>query len=169
MFNPNPNEFQFQNPFVTVSPGLINLAALPNGKYLHPIIGDGNCLFRSVSFALSGHQNLFIDYRKNSVDYILNHSSDFKDDIYLMHKTSVSAYAQEMRKNGVYGESIMIIALCLSLEISIIVYQKDSQKLETCEFKPSFNYKQQVEIFLDLNRKHYECLVDRPPLPQPDV
>ena len=55
----------------------------------------------------------------------------------------MSAYAQEMRKNGVYGEAIMIIAVCLYLEISIIVYQKDSQKIETCEYKPSFDYKQQ--------------------------
>jgi hypothetical protein len=34
-----------------------------------------------------------------------------------------------MRKNGVYGDVIMIIALCSSLENSVVVYQKDSQKL----------------------------------------
>jgi hypothetical protein len=168
-----PNDFQFQNPFITVSPGLINLA-LPNGKYRHPIIGDGNCLFRSICFALSGHQNQYSEYRKNAVDYIVNHSSDFKDDIYLMRKKSVTEYAQDMRKNGVYGEDIMIIALCLSLEISITVYQKDAQKLETCEYRPTFNYKQQtsnklVEIYLDLNLKHYECILDSPPQPVHNV
>ena len=153
-----PNDFQFQNPFITVSPGLINLA-LPNGKYRHPIIGDGNCLFRSICFALSGQQDHYSAYRKNAVDYILNHSDDFKDDIWMMHKTSVSAYAQEMFQDRIYGESIMVIALCLSLEISITVYQKDSKKLETCEYIPTFNYQQHVEIFLDLNRKHYECIL----------
>jgi hypothetical protein len=77
----------------------------------------------------------------------------------MMHKTSVSAYAQEMFQDRIYGESIMVIALCLSLEISITVYQKDSKKLETCEYIPTFNYQQHVEIFLDLNRKHYECIL----------
>ena len=80
----------------------------------------------------------------------------------MIFKKSVTAYAEEMRPDKVYGDAIMIIALCLSLEISIVVYQQDSLKLETCKYRPTFNLKQHVEIYLDLNRKHYECILDRP-------
>ena len=160
--NPNQNDFQFHNPFVTVSPGLINLDDLPNGKYRHPIIGDGNCLFRSICFGLSGHQDHYSENRNNVVTYILSRCNDFKDDIYLMHKKSVTEYVQEMRQDRVYGDAIMIIALCLSLSISVVVYQKDAHKIETCEYRPTFNYQQHVEIYLDLNSKHYECILNTP-------
>ena len=50
------------------------------GLQRNPIIGDGNCLFRSISFSLYGHQdnhlqlrNLAVETLRGNVDFFQNY------------------------------------------------------------------------------------------------
>ena len=36
----------------------------------HPIGGDGNCLFRSVSYAITGSQKLHFEVRANTLEHM---------------------------------------------------------------------------------------------------
>ena len=42
------------------------------------IRGDGNCLFRSISYILTGYQEYFPVMREGICNYVLNHYSDLK-------------------------------------------------------------------------------------------
>jgi len=41
-----------------------------NNLYLKDIEGDGNCLFRSISDQIHGHQDNHFEYRKQAGNYI---------------------------------------------------------------------------------------------------
>ena len=56
--------FEYSNTHILVTPGPVNLGALPDGKFLHGSIdADGACLFSAISYALSESQSLSKAYR----------------------------------------------------------------------------------------------------------
>ena len=49
------------------------------GLQRNPIIGDGNCLFRAISFSLYGHQNNHLQLRNLAVDTLRGNIGLFQD------------------------------------------------------------------------------------------
>ena len=101
--------------------------------------------------------------------FITDHPADFKDDIFTMTKMSVEEYVEHMTPHFRFGDQIMVIALCLSFEVSITLYQKGRLQsfIDVCIFAPrSGSHKNHAEIFLDLYGYHYDCLLEQVPLHQ---
>jgi hypothetical protein len=104
--------------------------------------------------------------------YITDHPADFEEDIFTMTNMSVEEYVKHMTPHFSFGDHIMVIALCLSLEASITLYQKSQYLIDVCTFAPrSGKTKNQAEIYLDLCCNHYDVvllapLVEKVPLHQ---
>ena len=86
------------------------------------INGDGNCLFRSFSYAITGRQNYQRLIRKKIVDYMktIEHAS-------LPHiRTSVQEYLTQSKMDcgGVWGTDIEILTAASLFCIDIYMYTK---------------------------------------------
>ena len=95
--------------------------------------------------------------------YISDNPSDFEEDILTMTGMSVEDYVTYMNPHIRFGDQIMVIALCLSLEVSITLYQKCRTFIDVCTFAPrSGNMNKHAELYLDLYGKHYDCVLSAP-------
>ncbi len=102
--------FEYSNTHILVTPGPVNLGALPDGKFLHGNIdADGGCLFSALSFALSGSQSLSQFYRSYALKYISDNPSDFEEDIFMETKKSVEDYVTYMTPHFRFGDQVMVI------------------------------------------------------------
>ena len=89
---------------------------------LYRILGDGNCLFRALSYAITGRQNYHSLVRQKIVQHIRH-----KEHALLAHMNgSVNEYLARtgMTNQHVWGTDIEIIAASSLLETDIYVYTK---------------------------------------------
>ena len=156
--------FEYSNPHVVVSPGPVNLISLPDEKFLHGSIdADGGCLFSAISYALSESQSLSKAYRAFALKYISDNPSYFEEDIFMETKMTVPDYITYMTPHFRFGDQVMVLALCLSLEVSITLYQKGRSLIDVCTFAPrTGNITQHAELYLDLYGYHYDCVLSAP-------
>ena len=160
-------QFQYLNPLIVVQPGP-NQGKNPHQMRLYgKIVGDGNCLFRSVAHALGDHQDLHQRYRQDALSYISANAAHFAQDIHRFHDgQAVEEYVRSMTPDRVYGDDLMIIALCLKLNVSITLYQTASAgNISSTRYAPSAPdpERRHLDIHLDLVREHYECYEPSPP------
>ena len=153
----------YVNPLIHVNPGESDLFGLPQGMILHgAIVGDGACLFRSVSYAICDSQILYILYREKALEYISTHAGEFEEDILRIWNQTVEQYVNFMKPNSVFGDEIMVIALCLYLNVSIRLFQKGFL-INSMNFIPTDgNATRLVNIYLDLEAYHYDCVLSAP-------
>ena len=81
------------------------------------IVGDGNCLFRSISDQIYGSQGSHAEIRQE----ICNHIEKRKE-IYADFMTD-SNHVQIMRKDGIYGGNLELVAASRLYKRNIHVYQ----------------------------------------------
>ncbi|KAF3213221.1 hypothetical protein TWF679_005450 [Orbilia oligospora] len=114
------------------------------GLYASDIIGDGDCLFRSFSDQLYGHQDRATTIRLRTTSYMRRHSSYFK--LFLSvppptRKTRSSSsttlpnedtidrvfqdYIKRMEKPGVYGDNLEIVAFARCYGVDVKIYQRE--------------------------------------------
>ena len=85
------------------------------------VAGDGNCLFRSVSFALYGHEQFYIHLRLLSAIEVLHNSSvydlnstdfygPFAADSWLCLPT-YSCFVGDVVRDGAYSDMLTVLAL----------------------------------------------------------
>lgn len=84
----------------------------------HKINRDGNCLFRSISLKIYGHQESHLLLRDLATKYIHENWHSFKD--FLL--TSRDEYTDSISQTGVYGTSIECLALSEVLSKDIVIY-----------------------------------------------
>src|SRR5438552_1562077 len=68
-----------------------------------PIIGDGNCLFRAVSFCMYGTQNFHQDVRAAVVQNVIQKWSFYENFLEGVDRTE---YEKFMGQNGEYGGEV---------------------------------------------------------------
>ncbi|KAK6331643.1 hypothetical protein TWF718_002192 [Orbilia javanica] len=113
------------------------------GLYASDIIGDGDCLFRSFSDQLYGHQERATTIRLRTTSYMRRHSSYFK--LFLSvppptRKTRSSSttlpnedtidkvfldHVRRMEKPGVYGDNLEIVAFARCYGVDVKIYQRE--------------------------------------------
>jgi OTU domain-containing protein 3 len=81
------------------------------------ITGDGNCLFRSLSDQIYGNQNCHAEIRQCICDHI-----EAKKEFYVDFITEKD-HVQQMRKDGVYGGNLELVAASRLYKRNIHVYQ----------------------------------------------
>ncbi|XP_071169752.1 uncharacterized protein [Mytilus edulis] len=87
------------------------------------ITGDGNCLFRAISYSLSNRQEYFGDIRRAIVDHLLRNAEVFKSFLQPRFKT-VEEHIQtlRMKENNVWGTELEIVACADLLKTDIYTF-----------------------------------------------
>ena len=88
---------------------------------LKEVEGDGNCLFRALADTLYGNADSHGACRQAAVSNIVNNPSSYSP--FLEKGTSIAQYTQRMRRNGVYGGNMEIVAFSREMGVDICVHQ----------------------------------------------
>ncbi|CAC5392183.1 unnamed protein product [Mytilus coruscus] len=91
------------------------------------ITGDGNCLFRAISYALSNRQEYFGTLRKAIIDHLMTNAEMFKSFLQPRFKT-VEEHIQTLRmeEGNVWGTELEIIACADLLKTDIYTFFNNS-------------------------------------------
>jgi hypothetical protein len=122
------------------------------------IIGDGNCLFRSLSYATTGNQNSHNNIRQRICDYLLRPNLP-KNLRIALTGIDIPSYVAAMRSNAVYGTLIELLAFSHMERHPIIVYYTNEAGQYLSEVYNS-HYRSPV-IYLHLSNEHYSVLAPK--------
>ncbi|KAJ6258760.1 hypothetical protein Dda_6813 [Drechslerella dactyloides] len=121
------------------------------GLYASDIIGDGDCLFRSLSDQLYGHQSKAHEIRSRTTSYMRTHASYFK--LFLSvaptrrkkNAANTAAPSEDavdrafadhvnrMEKAGVYGDNLEIVAFARCYGVNVKIYQREFAYQISCD------------------------------------
>lgn len=132
-----------------------------HGMKVIPIDGDGNCLFRAVSYQLylneDGHEIL----RKKCVEHLRAHRKRFE----MFCDGDFDEHTTEMSKTGVWGDDLEIRALEEILDRIICIYSADTEDLNSpinSLFEEVHLLKDPTPIKLSYHgQNHYNSIVDK--------
>ena len=82
----------------------------------HRVIGDGNCLFYSLSYATFGCDGYYGEIRNAICDYMENNDIE---DLYDLNKEE---YIKNMRKNGTYGGTTEVQVYSIISKLKIVCF-----------------------------------------------
>ena len=142
------------------------------GLYRNNIIGDGNCLFRSISHSLYGHENQHAILRDMAIQTIVQNIDLFADYFYPNDTSQTNYIEQEISRlsqmNTFAGQEC-ILALAKALNINILVTMGgDDSSPEVRTLEHSFSHDSQT-IHIAWTRTgggHYESITETPPSEQ---
>ncbi|KAL1453548.1 hypothetical protein WDU94_009880 [Cyamophila willieti] len=167
----NSSELKFQHPSnVNVASASNFFFTTENEKFIiHPILGDGNCLFRAISLRLFGTEEQHLIVRQQTVNYVEKEWHEFGSFIPVPpgsnSSTVASAYCASMRRPSTYGTEIELMAIAKSYNVSISVYRSETAGKSSYSDDRTYT-KQQIDLLYSgpLDRGHYELLT---PVPSP--
>lgn len=88
-------------------------------RIIDHINSDGNCLFRSISKELLGHEKFHHVLRRITIQFMKVNLEQFKE-----YHDSMEAHLQKMVNLGVWGTSAEIYAIATLLQVDIFVFSK---------------------------------------------
>lgn len=96
-------------------------------RQIHPILGDGNCLFRALSYLLCGQEDHHRQIRHTLVDLTTTNS-----DIFTKYCTSkdFTEHTSRMKYETVWGTDLELRAASSYLQLPIYVCTQRSKTLE---------------------------------------
>ncbi|KAJ2008668.1 hypothetical protein GGI06_005268 [Coemansia sp. S85] len=83
--------------------------------------GDGNCLFRALADQTDGTPDTHLRHREAVCDYMECHPDEFAP--FLDESCSFDQYTSNMRRNGVFGGNLELVAFARNYRTDIRVYQ----------------------------------------------
>jgi len=102
------------------------------GLVKFPIIGDGNCLFQSLSHQLEGNQGNRRWYRSMTIDYMVMFPDLFS--CLLMDndrfQVSLDMYLEYIAEDGRWGGNFEILALAEVFQVNIYVFHENCQRIK---------------------------------------
>ena len=127
------------------------------------ITGDGNCLFRALSYFLTGRQAYHMILRQKIVDHmhtiehVLRPHMNCSADVYLA--------TTNMTSSGVWGTDIEIFAAASLFNVDIYVYSQFGNIYKWSKFSRSmldrFSVPSEMGIYLqNLTGVHYDAVLD---------
>ncbi|VDI19187.1 Hypothetical predicted protein [Mytilus galloprovincialis] len=131
------------------------------------ITGDGNCLFRAISYAISNRQEFFQTIRKAIVVHLMRNEDMFKSFLQPRFKT-VREHLQTLKMDqyGVWGTELEIIACADLLKTDIFTFYHGSWIRYSSTQICSKNNVNILAIYLkhDSNINHYEVVTAVTPM-----
>eukprot|EP00741_Cyanophora_paradoxa_P020258 tig00021238_g19552.t1 len=97
------------------------------------VVGDGNCLFRSIADQLCGSQHRHAEYRKRIMDYIAARPDEYAP--FMEDDKSFEQYVGEMQEDGEWGGQLEIVAACNAYRVNVVIHQVDSPAWEIVNFE----------------------------------
>ena len=89
----------------------ITLLLLQQNRKVHPILGDGNCFFRSLSYSIFHTQQHHLQVRKEIVEFISDHVHLFEALVISDDRTyTLLDHLASVRKPGVWASQVEIQA-----------------------------------------------------------
>ena len=136
----------------------LDATLLAQGRKLHTIKGDGNCLFRALAFIISGSEDAHEDMRKRIVDFEEKHKV-----------LGVSEeYIQKMRKSE-WGSDVELRAVASLYQKNVYVFtqsgstqymwKKPYTPEKLTDVKITFTKVTHLEL-CHTNNNHFDCIVD---------
>ena len=77
-------------------------------RQIESVMGDGNCLFRAISFAIHQDQHLHEKVRKDIVEMMSNNKHKFRP--YITGPQPIDTHIKNMSKLGTWGTQAELIA-----------------------------------------------------------
>lgn len=127
------------------------------------IMGDGNCLFRAVSFSLYGHQNNHAYLRNLAVDTLRANIAEFSD-YFLSDRGTALEQINRLGQPNTYAGQECIYALAKALNNILVTFGGDDSSSEVITMENSFtstaNQNHIHIIWRRFGGGHYEAVSD---------
>ena len=91
--------------------------------YCQKILGDGNCLYRAVCFAIAGSDISFMKLKQMTALELEINCGNFVH----IPENLIRGLIKEAEQNGAYGEVRHLIALSAAMKIKIYVFNRSSR------------------------------------------
>ena len=98
------------------------------------IPGDGNCLFRALSFQLTGTSDYYSQLREEIADFESKEKSVFQ--IHYKPQEMFDDHIKEIRRDGVWGTELEILATATYFQLDIRVATDISGTAEWNTYRP---------------------------------
>ena len=132
------------------------------------MFGNGNCLFRSFSYAIYSNQDFHLDLRNKLVGLL--RSNKHKFDHLIMQHASVEQHINQMCKLGTWGTQVEIFAMATLYNMPVYVASQNPKYLNYswCKYTPinvddctsqeiRTNGRTHVEI-IHMNGNHFDAI-----------
>ena len=136
-------------------------------RQMYQIVGDGNCLFRCLSYIIYGNEEKHLDIRLLLIEFMFLNQTSFTSHC---HPSSVPEHISKMKHNFVWGTHAEILAMALCFKKPVFVALQKSNGGQyywakfSCNTEEQFNLPAKVEeiiTVLPVELKHFEiCLVN---------
>ena len=128
---------------------------------VHRIVDDGNCLFRAVSYVVSGSQEHYGILRKLAVAKMYDMGCEFKR----ITGQNAADYVKQTRMNelGVWGTDVEIFILSGMLNTPIFVFLVNENMISWIPHYPSLDASKLIEsecIYLQNKNCHFEVVLE---------
>ena len=152
---PNPHNLHYK--FVTI--------LKENGFKLNRTTGDGNCLFRAVSFLVSQDESNHLHYRDQLCNFLTENQSEFIQyyavDVVRENlveneplENSYTKFVIDLRRNGTYADAFCVSRMGLMLEKNVHVIYFENREIVDAPVCDIFT--DTLYFFYDFN--HYSSL-----------
>ena len=95
--------------------------------YLHPVSGDGNCLFRSVAHQIYGNDSFHDIVRQKCLEY-MESESEFFSQFVVGGMETFHLYLEAKRRDGCWGDDPEIEAMCELYNRPAEIWAYDNQR-----------------------------------------
>eukprot|EP00762_Andalucia_godoyi_P000085 ANDGO_02302.mRNA.1 hypothetical protein len=119
------------------------------------VVGDGNCLFRSISFWYCGSENMHEEVRQRVCEF-MNLQQDWFS-LFVENDETWVSYICRMEKEGTWGGNLELVAASRLYKVHIVVHQTSGPAL-SIECEPS-SAATGTWHFVYLEDEHYACAV----------
>lgn len=138
----------------------VNCVRMGNPCHTKPIKGDGNCLFRALSYAVSGSENHHRKIRTGVVKHLKGNGTEF-DSFLRDGYTSVEEYIAKTRMQyvGTWATELEILAAADLLHTDIYIFQDKWVWFSSKELQKNRHVNGGVIYLKHCNQSHYEVVL----------
>lgn len=140
----------------------INLGELNNKLKIIRITGDGNCMYRAISYCLSRSEEYYIHLKLICIQTIMDHKTIFKNLIEqkIIEHDTLKQLILNCAEDRIYGNEGSLYALSLALKntITIICKRTRGNRDHILDIVP-FNADYTAPIIIYLSDAHYSAVV----------
>jgi hypothetical protein len=129
-----------------------------NFSIIQNVEGDGNCLYRCISYFLYNTEERYKDIRQKMIkwiienpDYMMPNCESFRQNIWNHHRMTVNEFVIKHKQNKQWGNSICVTAIAFAFQIDIEVilsFRTNSQHHTTGNNNPKLT-------LFNLNENHF--------------
>jgi len=91
------------------------------GREISRVLGDGNCLFRSISKAICNTEDYHLHLRKAIAEFEGENDTLFRPIHEAVHQTQFSTHLKNVKKQYIWGTNTEITAIATLLQVEVYV------------------------------------------------